>query len=203
MFLQPKRSREASRHCPGAGHARNRDGRREAGSPMATSSRSCRLSGADADPERPVSGNWMNNTRAWLVGRNLPAMHAAEINAAVADVAQARRCRSVAHQRARHRRRGSRPAARCGGQSADRSRARSIARRTACAPRSTPDSHQPARRRHPRVRREVGSRRPARSAAAAIGHLEGPDRLDGQRRSRSRGAIPTAPAIRTCFAERV
>ena len=29
----------------------------------------------------------MNNTRAWLVGRNLPAMHAAEINAAVAEAA--------------------------------------------------------------------------------------------------------------------
>jgi hypothetical protein len=30
----------------------------------------------------------MNNTRAWLVGRNLPAMHAAEINAAVAELAR-------------------------------------------------------------------------------------------------------------------
>lgn len=29
------------------------------------------------------AGNWLNNTRAWLVGRNLPAMHAAEINQAV------------------------------------------------------------------------------------------------------------------------
>jgi hypothetical protein len=29
----------------------------------------------------------MNNTRAWLVGRNLQAMHAAEINAAVAEMA--------------------------------------------------------------------------------------------------------------------
>jgi dienelactone hydrolase len=45
------------------------------------------LSGRGADPERPRSGNWMNNTRAWLVGRNLPAMHAAEINAAVAEAA--------------------------------------------------------------------------------------------------------------------
>ena len=44
-------------------------------------------SGRGGDPERPRSGNWMNNTRAWLVGRNLPAMHAAEINAAVTDVA--------------------------------------------------------------------------------------------------------------------
>jgi dienelactone hydrolase len=42
-------------------------------------------SGRGQDPERARSGNWMNNTRAWLVGRNLPAMHAAEINAAVAD----------------------------------------------------------------------------------------------------------------------
>jgi hypothetical protein len=30
----------------------------------------------------------MNNTRAWLVGRNLPALHAAEINAAVSAAAQ-------------------------------------------------------------------------------------------------------------------
>jgi hypothetical protein len=46
------------------------------------------LSGAKMDQERPRSGNWMNNTRAWLVGRNLPATHAAEINAAVADLAR-------------------------------------------------------------------------------------------------------------------
>ena len=45
-------------------------------------------SGRGQDPERPRSGNWMNNTRAWLVGRNLPAMHAAEINAAVAAAAR-------------------------------------------------------------------------------------------------------------------
>jgi dienelactone hydrolase len=45
------------------------------------------LSGVNTDPERPRSGNWMNNTRAWLVGRNLPATHAAEINAAVAELA--------------------------------------------------------------------------------------------------------------------
>lgn len=44
------------------------------------------LSGRGTDPERARSGNWMNNTRAWLVGRNLPAMHAAEINAAVAEL---------------------------------------------------------------------------------------------------------------------
>jgi dienelactone hydrolase len=44
------------------------------------------LSGSGGDAERPRSGNWMNNTRAWLVGRNLPAMHAAEINAAVAEL---------------------------------------------------------------------------------------------------------------------
>ena len=43
-------------------------------------------SGQGSDPERQRSGNWMNNTRAWLVGRNLPAMHAAEIDAAVAEV---------------------------------------------------------------------------------------------------------------------
>jgi len=46
------------------------------------------LSGANTDPDRPRSGNWMNNTRAWLVGRNLPATHAAEINAAVAELAR-------------------------------------------------------------------------------------------------------------------
>lgn len=46
------------------------------------------LSGRGGDSERPRSGNWMNNTRAWLVGRNLPAMHAAEINAAVNDLAK-------------------------------------------------------------------------------------------------------------------
>ncbi len=45
------------------------------------------LSGRGGDAERPRSGNWMNNTRAWLVGRNLPAMHAAEINAAVGELA--------------------------------------------------------------------------------------------------------------------
>ncbi len=44
-------------------------------------------SGAGGDRDRPHTGNWMNNTRAWLVGRNLPAMHAAEINAAVAAAA--------------------------------------------------------------------------------------------------------------------
>ena len=42
-------------------------------------------SGQGHDPERPRIGNWMNATRTWLVGRNLPAMHAAEINAAVSD----------------------------------------------------------------------------------------------------------------------
>jgi len=42
-------------------------------------------SGRGQDTERQRSGNWMTNTRAWLVGRNLPAMHAAEINAAVAE----------------------------------------------------------------------------------------------------------------------
>jgi dienelactone hydrolase len=45
------------------------------------------LSGRGQDAGRPRSGNWMNNTRAWLVGRNLPAMHAAEINAAVSEAA--------------------------------------------------------------------------------------------------------------------
>jgi dienelactone hydrolase len=43
------------------------------------------LSGRGTDTGRPRTGNWMNNTRAWLVGRNLPAMHAGEIAAAVAD----------------------------------------------------------------------------------------------------------------------
>ena len=42
-------------------------------------------SGRGPDPERPRIGNWMTATRTWLVGRNLPAMHAAEINAAVSD----------------------------------------------------------------------------------------------------------------------
>jgi hypothetical protein len=46
------------------------------------------LSGVNMDSDRPRSGNWMNNTRAWLVGRNLPATHAAEINAAVAELAR-------------------------------------------------------------------------------------------------------------------
>jgi dienelactone hydrolase len=43
-------------------------------------------SGTGEDATRPRSGNWMNNTRAWLVGRNLPATHAAEINAVVAEL---------------------------------------------------------------------------------------------------------------------
>ena len=46
------------------------------------------LSGVNTDSGRARSGNWMNNTRAWLVGRNLPATHAAEINAAVAELAR-------------------------------------------------------------------------------------------------------------------
>jgi dienelactone hydrolase len=46
------------------------------------------LSGANSDPDRPRSGNWMNNTRAWLVGRSLPATRAAEIIAAVAELAR-------------------------------------------------------------------------------------------------------------------
>jgi dienelactone hydrolase len=45
-------------------------------------------SGRGNDPGRPWAGNWMNNTRAWLVGRNLPATHAAEINAVVSDLAK-------------------------------------------------------------------------------------------------------------------
>ena len=44
------------------------------------------MSGRGHDQDRPYAGNWMNNTRAWLVGRNLPATHAAEINAVVADL---------------------------------------------------------------------------------------------------------------------
>jgi hypothetical protein len=46
------------------------------------------MSGRGGDSERPYTGNWMNNTRAWLVGRNLPATHAAEINAIVEDLGQ-------------------------------------------------------------------------------------------------------------------
>jgi dienelactone hydrolase len=45
------------------------------------------MSGRGQDDERPYTGNWMNNTRAWLVGRNLPATHAAEINAVVDELA--------------------------------------------------------------------------------------------------------------------
>jgi hypothetical protein len=44
------------------------------------------MSGTGQDSDRPYAGNWMNNTRAWLVGRNLPATHAAEINAVVAEL---------------------------------------------------------------------------------------------------------------------
>ena len=44
------------------------------------------LSGRGQDTDRRYAGNWMNNTRAWLVGRNLPATHAAEINAVVSDL---------------------------------------------------------------------------------------------------------------------
>jgi hypothetical protein len=40
-------------------------------------------SGATRGNTRARIGNWLNNTRAWLIGRNLPAMHAAEINTAV------------------------------------------------------------------------------------------------------------------------
>jgi dienelactone hydrolase len=43
-------------------------------------------SGRGEDPGRPYAGNWMNNTRAWLVGRNLPATHASEIDAVVAEL---------------------------------------------------------------------------------------------------------------------
>jgi dienelactone hydrolase len=46
------------------------------------------MSGRGGDSERPYTGNWMNNTRAWLVGRNLPATHAAEINAIVEELAR-------------------------------------------------------------------------------------------------------------------
>jgi cephalosporin-C deacetylase-like acetyl esterase len=46
------------------------------------------MSGRGGDAERPRTGNWMNNTRAWLVGRNLPATHAAEVNAVVTRLVQ-------------------------------------------------------------------------------------------------------------------
>jgi dienelactone hydrolase len=46
--------------------------------------------GRGADASRARSGNWMNNTRAWLVGRNLPSMQAAEINAAVGEALRRR-----------------------------------------------------------------------------------------------------------------
>ena len=45
-------------------------------------------SGRGEDSDRPRTGNWMNNTRAWLVGRNLPATHASEINAVVSELAR-------------------------------------------------------------------------------------------------------------------
>jgi dienelactone hydrolase len=44
------------------------------------------LSGSEDDTTRPYSATWMSNTRAWLIGRNLPASHASEINAVVADL---------------------------------------------------------------------------------------------------------------------
>jgi cephalosporin-C deacetylase-like acetyl esterase len=44
------------------------------------------LSGRGHDAGRPYAGNWMNNTRAWLVGRNLPATHASEIAAVVGEL---------------------------------------------------------------------------------------------------------------------
>jgi dienelactone hydrolase len=92
--------------------------------------------GQSRDPERPRIGNWMNATRTWLVGRNLPAMHAAEINAAVSDAI------------GRPDVDASRLTARASGvmgvacSSLRRSTGRSppfrwIGRRTACAPRST------------------------------------------------------------------
>ena len=43
-------------------------------------------SGSDDDTTRPYSATWMSHTRAWLVGRNLPAAHAAELNAVVTDL---------------------------------------------------------------------------------------------------------------------
>ena len=125
------------------------------------------MSGSGEDPDRPYAGNWMNNTRAWLVGRNLPATHAAEINAVVADLAETRRRRPGAHLRAGERRRRRSGAACRGGQSADRiARAPAHAAQRARRDRQ-PDSHQPARRRDSRVRGEVGSRRPAGAAASA------------------------------------
>jgi hypothetical protein len=39
--------------------------------------------GAGEDEGRGFAGNWLNNTRAWLVGRNLPAMQANAINQAI------------------------------------------------------------------------------------------------------------------------
>ena len=45
-------------------------------------------SGRGHDAGRPYAGNWMNNTRAWLVGRNLPATHASEIAAVVGELSK-------------------------------------------------------------------------------------------------------------------
>ena len=50
-----------------------------------TASCSRRPSRQGDDPARRQFGNWMNSTRVWFVGRNLPAMHAAEIHSAVAE----------------------------------------------------------------------------------------------------------------------
>ena len=137
------------------------------------------LSGRGGDAERPRSGNWMNNTRAWLVGRNLPAMHAAEINAAVAEMAGRADVDPARITRARVRRRGHRIAAGGSGESANRIRvARPHAPQRARGDRQ-PDSHEPARRRDPGICVEVGSGGSARAVAAPSGHLEGPDRLDG------------------------
>ena len=97
---------------------------------------------------------------------------------------EAGRCRSVPHRGS-----GERCLRRSGtaggsGQSAD-CLARALAHAAQRARRDRqPDSHQPARRRDSRVRREVGFRRPASPAPSAHGRMARPDRLDGQRGAR-------------------
>ena len=86
----------------------------------AMSSFSWRRAEQGQDPERPRIGNWMNATRTWLVGRNLPAMHAAEINAAVSEAIRRARRRCVQAHRAGIRRHRCGIAHRRGGQRTDR-----------------------------------------------------------------------------------
>ena len=129
------------------------------------------MSGRGGDAERPFTGNWMNNTRAWLVGRNLPATHAAEVNAVVARLVQ-RSDVDPARISVRATGLAGIPVTACRrDQSADflgGVDAHSSQRAGGDRP---PDPHQPPRRGHARVRGEVGPGRSPRSAAAASGRV--------------------------------